>query len=364
MKPVRGVVLTGALAIVLLAAALTGMSAFGASSHASATPTITVTAGKPSEFRFTLSQLTNIPSGQVQFKVTNRGKVAHSFEICKSPFGGSKNTCAGAVTRVLKPGQTQTLKATLTKGRHEFLCTVAGHAATGMKGVITVVSAVKPLATVLVTAGKPSEFAFKLSKSSGLPVGLVAFKVTNAGSVPHSFEVCNKPGTANSCTGVKTRVLGKGQSQTIMVNLTSGIHEYLCTVTGHAAAGMKGQLSTAGVTPPKTTTTSTTTKTTSTSKPFVCNSPTTSTVNVNEFEYSYTFSPSTIHCGTITFIVHNIGQLPHNIDFLGTNYSTDYADPGETNSITAQLSAGNQAYQCDYPEHSSLGMIGSFTVVD
>src|SRR5262249_13663377 len=73
-----------------------------------------------------------------------------------------------------------------------------------------------PLATVTVTAGKPSEFAFTLSKSSNLPVGLVAFKVTNKGSVPHSFEVCNKGGTANSCTGVKTKVLKKGQSQTIM----------------------------------------------------------------------------------------------------------------------------------------------------
>jgi len=82
--------------------------------------------------------------------------------------------------------------------------------------------------TVTVTAGKPSEFAFKLSKSV-IPVGIVSFKVTNAGAIVHDFEIAGK----------KTVTLWPGQSQTITVNLSkAGSYEYLCTVTGHAAAGM------------------------------------------------------------------------------------------------------------------------------
>ena len=48
---------------------------------------------------------------------------------------------------------------------------------------------------------------------------------------------------ANSCTGKRTTALGKGQSATLTVTLAkAGKYEYLCTVPGHAAGGMKGLL--------------------------------------------------------------------------------------------------------------------------
>ena len=52
-------------------------------------------------------------------------------------------------------------------------------------------------------AGKPTEFGFKLSKTSGIAAGKVIFKVTNKGKIPHSFKICNgtKGGTANTCVG-------------------------------------------------------------------------------------------------------------------------------------------------------------------
>lgn len=117
----KGSVLVVLVALLALAAAV---SAFGGSSNASAT-TVTVTAGKPSELKFTLSQKT-IAKGVTTFKVTNKGKLAHDFKI------------AGKKTAKLAPGKTATLKATLKAGKFAFLCTVTGHAAGGMKGTLTV----------------------------------------------------------------------------------------------------------------------------------------------------------------------------------------------------------------------------------
>jgi plastocyanin len=85
---------------------------------------------------------------------------------------------------------------------------------------------------VTVTAGKPSEFAFTLSKSV-IPVGLVSFKVVNAGTIVHDFKIAGK----------QTKNLSPGQSQTITINIKKdGSYRYLCTVPGHAAAGMNGVL--------------------------------------------------------------------------------------------------------------------------
>ncbi len=96
--------------------------------------------------------------------------------------------------------------------------------------------------TVTVTAGKPSEFKFALSAKS-VKSGVIVFKVTNKGNLPHDFKLCsgrNKP-LANSCAGRATPQISPGQSNTLRVtNILAGTYEYLCTVPGHAAAGMKG----------------------------------------------------------------------------------------------------------------------------
>jgi uncharacterized cupredoxin-like copper-binding protein len=84
---------------------------------------------------------------------------------------------------------------------------------------------------VTVTAGKPSEFSFKLSTKT-VKAGAVTFKVTNGGTLPHDFSIAGK----------KTKLISPGQSATLTVKLKKGKAAYLCTVTGHAAAGMKGTL--------------------------------------------------------------------------------------------------------------------------
>jgi len=112
--------------LVVLLAAVALVAAVSAFGRASVTTTIATTAGKPSEFRFTLAKRT-IPKGTAVFKVTNKGTTAHDFKI------------AGKKTVRLSPGKTATLKVLLAKaGKYAFLCTVPGHAPAGMKGVLVV----------------------------------------------------------------------------------------------------------------------------------------------------------------------------------------------------------------------------------
>jgi uncharacterized cupredoxin-like copper-binding protein len=99
--------------------------------------------------------------------------------------------------------------------------------------------------TVAVFAGTPAELAFTLSTKS-VPAGKVIFRVTNVGVATHDFEICTAPkiglGYPNSCVGVTTKELAPTESGTISATLKKGIYEYLCTVPGHANAGMKGVL--------------------------------------------------------------------------------------------------------------------------
>lgn len=121
-KVLKGSVVTVLAAAVMLVAAV---SAFGGSNASSAT-TLGVTAGKPSEFHFTLAKKT-VAKGVTTFKVTNKGKIAHNFKI------------AGKKTVSITPGKTVSLKVTFAKaGKFAYLCTFPSHAAAGMKGTLTV----------------------------------------------------------------------------------------------------------------------------------------------------------------------------------------------------------------------------------
>ena len=84
------------------------------------------------------------------------------------------------------------------------------------------------VATVTVTA---SEFKFELSKMI-LPHGSVVFTVTNKGKLAHDFSI----------NGKTSSLVQPGKSTKLTVTLKAGTFIYLCTVPGHAGAGMKGAL--------------------------------------------------------------------------------------------------------------------------
>ena len=84
------------------------------------------------------------------------------------------------------------------------------------------------VATVKVTI---KNFKFTLSKKSARH-GKVKFVVTNKDSIRHDFKIGGK----------KTPLIQPGKSAKLTVTLKAGKYPYLCTVPGHAAAGMKGTL--------------------------------------------------------------------------------------------------------------------------
>jgi uncharacterized cupredoxin-like copper-binding protein len=84
------------------------------------------------------------------------------------------------------------------------------------------------LAAVGVT-GK--EFKFTLTTKT-VRHGKVTFKLTNKGRLKHDFKIAGK----------KTPLIGPNKSASITVTLKRGTYTYICTVPGHAAAGMKGKL--------------------------------------------------------------------------------------------------------------------------
>jgi hypothetical protein len=122
---------------------------------------ITVLAGKPTEFAFTLSRFSKLPPGSLVFRIRNAGSSNHDFVLCENPVrNASRNSCIGYQSRDLDPGQTTTITlSSIAKGVYEFLSADSGDAQSGMKGLIGVGVAVKephfetaPLPAIVTTA--------------------------------------------------------------------------------------------------------------------------------------------------------------------------------------------------------------------
>lgn len=156
----------------LMAGAVASSAVF--STHKAAANVINVVAGKPSELRFQLSKSTNLKVGTYTFKVTNRGLGFHTFKFCTTPVkNASKNTCTGKVTKTLKPGQSASFTVTITKaGKYEFLCSIPGHAAGGMKGLMGFGVAVTPVPTTpTTTSGGGTTTSGTGTTANGCPAG-------------------------------------------------------------------------------------------------------------------------------------------------------------------------------------------------
>ena len=82
--------------------------------------------------------------------------------------------------------------------------------------------------TIHVTGG---EFFFKLTPKSIAKPGKATFIFKNIGHVEHDFKI----------NGKVTPLIRPGKTATLAITFKKkGKYTYLCTVPGHAAAGMKG----------------------------------------------------------------------------------------------------------------------------
>jgi len=105
---------------------------------------------------------------------------------------------------------------------------LAAIAALAIAVPLTIAGTQRAAATAVSVSGK--EFKFTLNRKSA-PRGTILFKFKNVGAVAHDFKIAGK----------KTPLVQPGSSATLRVKISKpGRYRYICTVVGHAAAGMKG----------------------------------------------------------------------------------------------------------------------------
>jgi uncharacterized cupredoxin-like copper-binding protein len=78
---------------------------------------------------------------------------------------------------------------------------------------------------------KATEYKFALSAKALAKPGTVTFTIKNAGHIAHDFSIDKKT----------SAMIKPGKSTTLTVKFSkAGSYAYKCTVSGHAALGMKG----------------------------------------------------------------------------------------------------------------------------
>jgi plastocyanin len=85
---------------------------------------------------------------------------------------------------------------------------------------------------------------------------------------------------------------------------------------------------------------------------------------VVEFELGrYTISPNdlTITAGPVTLQVTNVDTMAHSLVVAGKG--TRVLAPGESQTIPAEIEAGDHRMWCDVPGHAELGQVGVLRVV-
>lgn len=208
------------------------------------------------------------------------------------------------------------------------------------------------VATTKVTV-KASEFKYVFSKKR-VPTGTVIFTVINKGKISHDFKIGGK----------KTKSLLPGKSAKLTVKFAKkGQYAFLCTLFGHAKAGMKGKfaVNVAPVVPKPGTTTQPPPPPPPPPPPTGTVGSANTTVSVGMFEYGFNLSQTTMPSGQVTFVITNNGSEVHNFSVSGIK-AGQILNPGQSETYTVGLPAARFSVVCDVPFHIDRGMSGSINV--
>jgi hypothetical protein len=88
------------------------------------------------EFRFTLSR-TTVKPGPAIIQLAIRGEDPHDLRLVRLSSRGRASGRPARVPETL-PGDVAEWRGTLTRGRWELYCSLAGHKRAGMRSVVTV----------------------------------------------------------------------------------------------------------------------------------------------------------------------------------------------------------------------------------
>jgi alcohol dehydrogenase (cytochrome c) len=139
---------------------------------------------------------------------------------------------AGASSPAIKKPQNEIVAYSLNAPAGGATTQAAPTQATPSSGPASSGNAASPASTKGVSVQvKGGEFFFRLSTKSAAKPGKVTFVFKNIGHVQHDFRIAGK----------QTPLLQPGKTAKLIVTFKKkGKYPYLCTVPGHAEAGMKG----------------------------------------------------------------------------------------------------------------------------
>lgn len=160
-------------------------------------------------------------------------------------------------------------------------------------------------------------------------VGSVVFRVVNKGKLGRDFRIAGK----------RTPRILAGRSTTLKVEFAKG-GTYPYVSVGRRAARLSGMLR---IVEP-------------------CTNPVASTVSVQVLEGPAKLSLTSVPCGTVTFVVTNVGRVAHSFWIANPDVSTTAAGgqgptvrPGQTTTMTVQFTTkGTAVHYCNESEHDEL----------
>lgn len=201
------------------------------------------------DFAFSITELTLVAGEEVVIRLDNKGVVPHNIDA--PDLGLFVEAPGGEVAELtyVVPAET---------GSVEFICNLPGHAGAGMVGTLSVATApADPVTTTTVTTtttpvdptGPPqgttddgphiievvaTEFGFSPEAIQLVDGAEVVIRLDNRGLVPHNIDAPD--------LGLFVEAPGGATADVTFVATAAGDHTFVCSIPGHAEAGMTGAL--------------------------------------------------------------------------------------------------------------------------